>query len=215
MPDTNRSRSKPGLTRAGILRAALDVLDREGLEALSMRRLGAELRVEAMSLYNHVANKEALLDGVVETLLAEMVIPPSTGDWEADLRALAQAYRAVLRRHPAALPVVSTRPVATIWGLDRVEYALALLDQGGIEGLAALYALNIGAAFVIGHVLLEVGVTPGVEPTAGSAPLLGLALPSTYPRVLALRSEMPHRNPDDEFAYGLDALFAGFPLPRG
>ena len=177
-----------------------------------MRRLGAALHVEAMSLYNHVANKEAVLDGIVEIMLDEIVLPPPTGNWETDLRALAHAYRAVLRGHPAALPIVSTRPVATVWALSKLEYALALFHHSGIEGLEALYALNVGAAFVIGHVLLEVGVTPGTEQTPlepAGTPLRGLSVPSAYPHILAVLPEMKRRDPDQEFAYGLDALMAG------
>jgi TetR/AcrR family transcriptional regulator, tetracycline repressor protein len=213
MLKSKRSRAKPGLTRKLILQTALDLLDREGLEALSMRRLGAALRVEAMSLYNHVANKEAVLDGIVEIVLDEIVLPPPTGNWETDLRALAHAYRAVLRRHPAALPIVSTRPVATVWALNKLEYALTLFHRAGLEGLEATYALNIGAAFVIGHVLLEVGVTPGTEQTPlepAGAPLRGLSVPPTYPNILAVLPKMKRRDPDQEFAYGLDALIAGF-----
>ena len=70
------------LSRRRVLEAAVRFADREGLEALSMRRLGAELGVEAMSLYNHVPNKDALLDGMVEVLLGELEVPPEKGDWE-------------------------------------------------------------------------------------------------------------------------------------
>ena len=91
-----------GLSREGILAAALDLADREGLEAVSMRRLGQALGVEAMSIYKHVANKDAILDGLLERVLSEVELPHSAGDWEAELRHAAVSLHEALARHPWA-----------------------------------------------------------------------------------------------------------------
>src|SRR5437870_5886259 len=94
------SQPRPHLSRKRILRAALQVMDQEGLEAVTMRRLGRELGVEAMSLYNHVKDKEAILEGILEVVMAEFEFPEETGDWEADVRAGARAWRRLMIAHP-------------------------------------------------------------------------------------------------------------------
>src|SRR5258706_5684902 len=111
---SNRASSRVALSRERVLEAALQIVDREGLEAISMRRLGDALGVEAMSLYNHVPNKAAVLDGVFERVLAELpVLKPGRKSWRAVLKAQALALRDVLAAHPNALPLFATRPAVT------------------------------------------------------------------------------------------------------
>src|SRR6266480_4817426 len=95
------TRRKP-LSRERILDTALALVDEEGIEALSMRKLGQALGYEAMSLYNHVANKDDLLDGIVDRVLAETELPRAPGDWHAAVRASAISVHDALRRHPWA-----------------------------------------------------------------------------------------------------------------
>src|SRR5258706_12286391 len=97
---SNRASSRVALSRERVLEAALQIVDEEGLEAISMRRLGEALGVEAMSLYNHVENKAAILDGVFERVLSELPPAKRTGSWKAALKERARALRAVLRKHP-------------------------------------------------------------------------------------------------------------------
>src|SRR5262252_10334550 len=99
------TRRRP-LTRERVLAKAIAVADKNGIEALSMRRLGQALGVEAMSLYKHVANKDAILDGLLERVLAEVQLPQPGGDWEAELRRAAIALRDALARHPWACGLV-------------------------------------------------------------------------------------------------------------
>ena len=100
--------TRPPLSRLRIARAALAVVDRDGLDALSMRRLGAELGVEGMAIYRHFPNKAAVLAGIVEVLLAELVIPPpSNVPWQAVFREVSRAYRALLLRHPHAIRLLA------------------------------------------------------------------------------------------------------------
>jgi len=101
------------LSRLRIARAALAIVDRDGLEALAMRRLGAELGVEGMAIYRHFPNKAAVLAGIVEVLLAELVIPPpSDVPWQAVFREVSRAYRALLLRHPHAIPLLAALPLS-------------------------------------------------------------------------------------------------------
>src|ERR1700761_1154812 len=109
-----RRRGRPAkLSRAAVVAAALALLDRDGVEALTMRRLGAELGVEAMSLYRHVPSRDALLDALADRLAPEMDAPDSGADWAEALRALAAELRAAGRRHPAAFELVGLRVLAT------------------------------------------------------------------------------------------------------
>src|SRR5215218_3500871 len=111
------------LSRRRILEAAVRFVDREGLEALSMRELG----VEAMSLYNHVPNKSALLDGMVEVLLGELEIPPEDEGWERRIREAYRAFRRLAHEHPNVFPLLVVRPPDTMDGIWLVEEFLKTL----------------------------------------------------------------------------------------
>ena len=114
-----------------MLAAALALLDREGLEGISMRRLGETLGVEAMSLYRYVPSKAALLDGLYEAVLEGMPEPPPGTDTKSLLRERARALRAVLRAHPQALPLFASRPAVTPHAMAHVELVLAALGRAG------------------------------------------------------------------------------------
>ena len=122
-----KSPKREALSRQRILQAALAIVDREGLDAISMRRVGQELGVEAMSLYNHVTNKADLLDGIFEAVLAELPPPRRTNTWSKALRGGARGLRAVLRAHPAVIPIFAARPAVTPASLVHVESALLTL----------------------------------------------------------------------------------------
>jgi len=156
------------LTRERVVAAALAVVDRDGLEGLTMRALGRELDVDPMAAYHHVPSKAAILQGVVEAILDEIEVPDpaTTIPWPDGVRRIATEYRRALLAHPNALPVVSTQPVLTPRGLRLIEAAAALLVRGGLRPEEAVEAINGGAALVIGSVLVEAGVTPGTEPIA-------------------------------------------------
>src|SRR5262245_41908051 len=113
--------AKAGLSRERILKAAVDLVDRDGLSALSMRRVAEELDAAPMSLYRHVTNKADLLDGVYEAILSGMPLPGRQGDWKSDARALAGAFRAALLAHPNAVILFATRPAVTPAALSYLE----------------------------------------------------------------------------------------------
>ncbi|MCC3778328.1 TetR/AcrR family transcriptional regulator C-terminal domain-containing protein, partial [Streptomyces sp. UNOB3_S3] len=156
---------RAGLTREIVLDAALGLIDREGRAALTMRRLGAELGVEAMTLYHHVPNKDALLDGLVERVFAEALPLPGNGeaevtDWRAFLRAYAGSLRAALLRHPGVLPLVTGRPAVTPATLDAVERGLRTLTSAGFALGPAVDTLNALSLFVVGHTAAEADARP-------------------------------------------------------
>jgi AcrR family transcriptional regulator len=154
------------LTRQRVVSAALAVVDRDGLDGLTMRALGRELGVDPMAAYHHVPNKAAILQGVVEAILAEIPLPDpdATMPWQDGVRLIARSYRRALLAHPNALPVASTQPPLTPASLALIEAAAALLVRGGLQPVEALEVINGGAVLVIGSTLVEAGVTPGSEP---------------------------------------------------
>ncbi len=160
----------PPLSRQRILQAALAFIDREGLAAFSMRRLGAELSVEAMSLYRYFSTKDEIFDGLVDYILAEMHMPPASEQWEEELTALARAYRQAISAHPAALPIIATRPLQTPATLAMVERALNVLARAGWTGLPGIALLNSLSGFIVGYTLMEVGPTPGSSHPTHPAP---------------------------------------------
>jgi AcrR family transcriptional regulator len=203
-------RRRPGptqpLSRDRVLRAALAVLDRDGLDAVSMRRVGAELGVAGMSLYHHVADKAALLDGVFEAILAEMAPPRRTRHWRAALTDRALALRDVLRAHPHALPLFATRPAVTPASLVHVERVLAVLRAAGFGPRAALTAFQVVLALVVGHTLGAHGPSAGGAPPR---PAYADLDPRAFPRVREAAPLLATIDPDRELAAGLRALLAG------
>jgi AcrR family transcriptional regulator len=202
---------RPALSRDRILAAALTVVDREGLDAISMRRLGDELGVEAMSLYNHVAGKGAILDGIFEAILAELPRVARTASWRADIGARAHALRAVLAAHPNALPLFATRPAVTPASLEHVEDVLEVLGGAGFSAGDALAALQVLLAYVVGHTLQT---HARVNRDDQSMPDYQALDPALFPRVRELTHLVPRRDVEQEFATGLDALIAGLNQAR-
>jgi AcrR family transcriptional regulator len=150
-----RGRTAPSLSRAEIVDAAIAVADAEGSEAVSMRRIAQVLQAGTMSLYWHVANKEHLLDLMLDALIAEVEVPVPTGDWLADLRALARNERAMLLRHLWMMDFVGGRPPLgpnTMLSLDR---SLALLDGVGLDIAAAVNVLSTLRTYTLGAVVRE------------------------------------------------------------
>jgi AcrR family transcriptional regulator len=193
-----------GLTRDGVLDAAMKLVDRDGLSSLTMRRLGSELGVEAMTIYHHVPNKDALLDGLVERLVVDASTSVSEeATWQDALRGFAHAWLAALRAHPNLFPLVLTRPAVTSRNLDLMEALLHRLERGGFgtgRGLDVIYAVT---GFVVGQAALapvETGAQVGELAAAGlqDHPLLARATRESAAQQV------------DRFDYALEAMLAGF-----
>ncbi|MFJ1794748.1 TetR/AcrR family transcriptional regulator C-terminal domain-containing protein [Kitasatospora griseola] len=155
---------------AAVTAAAVALIDAEGLEALTMRRLGTELGVTAMSLYRHLPNRDAVLASAVNLLIAEvrLDLPPGT-DWPTALHAFATAYRRMLLAHPRAVPLLATHPVDEDHGRGLIAPLLTAFADAGVPDEEALTAVQSVAVFVLGHALAQTGTPPGADPAPAAA----------------------------------------------
>jgi AcrR family transcriptional regulator len=193
------------LTRLRIAEAALAVVDRDGLEALSMRRLGAELGVEGMAIYRHFPNKAAVLAGVVEALLAELVIPPPSDiPWQIVFRELARAYRALLLRHPHAIPLLAALPLSDPAAARAAGAVMAQLRAAGFDAQSALKTLATITSYVIGVAQWEVGTAP--LRAAGHDFTIP---PGADPYLIELLPQLAEDDCDETFEFGLDVIVRG------
>lgn len=157
------------LTPERVVIAAVEVLDAEGLDALTMRGVGARLGVAAMSLYRHVPNRAALLAGVVNHLFAESLVELRPDDsWPQALTRFAEAYRRMLLAHPHAVPLLATHPVDVDSGLSLLADLLERFSAAGVERVAALTVVQSVGVYVLGHALAQVGRPPGAPETEPS-----------------------------------------------
>jgi AcrR family transcriptional regulator len=205
------------ITRELVLATALEIIDRDGGDALSMRRLAAALDRDPMILYRHAPGKAALLDGVVEMVIAQLHVDPTDPDWTAQLRAVARDYRALALAHPNVVPLLVTRPLATPLALRPrgtlrpLEDLLALLTSTGFSGPDALHIYRAFFGFLNGHVLNELQEL--VENPDETDDLLRLGmhrLPlSEFPLLRGLAHAFACYDGATELERGLDILIAG------
>jgi AcrR family transcriptional regulator len=196
---------KPGLTREKVLEAAVALVDARGLGALSMRRLGEALGVEAMSLYRYVSGKEDLLDGVHEVVVRRMHLAPASGDWRERLGALARAFREVLLAHPNAVPLFATRPAVAPGSLAHADAALGLLREAGFQPRDELAALHALIGYVVGMIMAE-----AAWPGPGQSRVDYAELPAgEFPNLRRLAPEIEREDAAYEFEVGLEALLDG------
>ncbi len=201
-----------GLNRAAVIAAALRIVDRDGVDGLTMRALGAELGVDPMAAYHHVPNKEAVLDGVVEAVWTDIdVAVPADRPWQEQLEVAAHAIRAGLQRHPNAIPLMASRPNLSGPGLAAVDHVLGILLTAGLEPRAALQFVGAAGEFIMGHALVETSPPPPAGgpdlATAAEAAGAGSSLPHLTRAAAAV--EMDDDWMDAVFAAGVAALVAG------
>ena len=193
----------PKLTPGVIVAAAIALLDREGADALTMRRLGGELGVEAMSLYRHLPSRLALLDAVADGLAAEIEPHDGSGDWADALRAFAGELRALARRHPAAFTLVGVRVLGTPGSLAPVEAALASLRRDGFTPARAISAFRLVIAYARGYALSELaGFAVEAPPQA------------PYPVVRSLARRLAGEPTEVSFRAGLETILGGLRAER-
>ena len=199
-----RRRGRPRkLSREGIVTAALALLDREGAEALTMRRLGAELGVEAMSLYRHLASRAELLDGVAALLAAEIEPQERPSDWADSLRSFAGEIRAIARRHPAAFTIVGIRVLGAPSGLQPLEDVLASLRSGGFTPARAIAAYRLVIAYARGYALSEIaGFAVAASPS------------DRQPVIRSLSRQLAGEPGDSGFRAGLETIIGGLRAER-
>ncbi|MBA3826233.1 MAG: TetR/AcrR family transcriptional regulator C-terminal domain-containing protein [Ktedonobacterales bacterium] len=195
---------KRGISRQQILETAIALADSEGLAACNMRRIAQGLDVEAMSLYNHVANKDALLDGMAELVLATIPLPPEPAErWQDELRALAVAYRQMLYAHPALLPLLATRPINMTAIPAILARVLEALARVGLSDMQQRHAANALAGMVLGLALQYIGAPHVAIPPEQPPPT------PTAPTARYIHTMPPQAQADDDFAFGLDTFITG------
>ena len=206
-----RPKRRP-LDREAVLDAAVELAEAEGLEALSMRKLGRALGVEAMSLYHYVESKDALLDGVVERVVARMEISGMEhGPWQERLKEGFRAYRRLAQAYPVVFPLIGRRPVRTLAALRPVDVALGILRQAGFSPRAALQAFRVLSGYAYGYALAEIRGLAMESASAGAGPPPGIleAEAARFPHLTEVIPEAGAVDHDVEFDAGLDAIITG------
>ncbi len=160
---TEEAPGRERLTRERIIEAALRVMDEEGLEAVTMRRIGRELGVEAMSLYNHVEDKDHILEGVTERVMNEFEFPASTDHWAEDARAMSREWRRLLSLHPSVCQLLAERhkPLEGLATYRAMDSALGVLRRAGLSVRDAAQAFNALGGYILGFVMMEQGLMLG------------------------------------------------------
>ncbi len=208
------TKQREKLSRPRIVGAALQIMDSDGLEAVTMRRVGRDLGVEAMSLYNHVKDKDDLLDGIRELVLSEFEDPGSDGPWEERTRRAARSWREVLRAHPNTLILISESkgPDMAPGSIRPTEIALRLLGEIGLSEEDTVKAFCAFGGYIVGFVLFEVGVMHTTDRPVGApdAERVLESIPADeFPCFTSSLSYLMQGDIDERFDYGLDLLLAG------
>ena len=202
------------LTRERVLRTAVGLADEDGIESLSMRRLGRVLGVEAMSLYNHVANKEDLFDGLADIIVGEIEVPSETGDWKSAMRRRAISAREALTRHPWAGGLIESRTNPSAARRRYPDAVIGILRRAGFSIEMAIHAFFVLDSYIYGFALQEKNLPSGTpEELAGMSEAILRQLPvGEYPYIHeAIVDHVLTRgfHYGDEFEFGLDLILDG------
>jgi AcrR family transcriptional regulator len=217
------------LSRRRVLRAAVGLIDRDGVDSLTMRRLAQEVGVEAMSLYHHVANKEAVFDGVVEVILGEIMAaldaveaPSPEEDWQAALRARILAAREVFLRHRWAPQVLESRADASPVVIAYIDQVVGLLRAGGFSFDLAHRALHVLGSRALGFTQ-ELFQPDGAQTANVEAAAMMEQLAGRFPSLAGMLADGVHEEPDGtlgfcddqfEFEFALDLILEGLERRR-
>ena len=209
----NATRTREPLTRDRVIEAALNVMDAEGLEAVSMRRVAREVGVEAMSLYHHVEDKEDLLDGICEHVMAKFDFPEPVDDWTENCRRGARAWRRILQAHPAVMRLFAEQrgPIRSIDSMRPMEFALRILRDSGLSDRDTAQAFHAFGGYIQGFVMMELGsIAGGSDETHLKAHAeLAAALPDEFAALQAVSPFFAECDSDEQFEFGLDLLISG------
>jgi AcrR family transcriptional regulator len=210
-PETAR---RAPVTRDRLLDGAMAIADGGGLAGLTMRSLATALGVSPMSLYHHVANKDEILDALIDRVFAEITLPDPDGEWRSEVRRRADSARAVLVRHPWAIGLMESRTSPGPATLHHHEAMLALFRRSGFSIALAAHAYALIDSFVYGFALQETGL-PFKDPESVpeiAAPMLELVSAEEYPHMVEMMIEhvlQPGYDFGHEFAFGLDLILDG------
>ncbi|MFI1460702.1 TetR/AcrR family transcriptional regulator C-terminal domain-containing protein [Nocardia carnea] len=205
------------VTRAAVLSAAVEIVDRDGVDGLSMRRLAEAVGRDPMVIYRHLPNKAAVLDGIAEVVFGTLSVDAEASDWVAEVRRVAREFRRMASAHPRVVPLLVTRPLGTPLGLRPpavvrpLEDMLALLTRVGYTEVDALHIYRALFGFLYGHVLNELQEI--VERPEETDDLLRLGLYrlpiGEFPLIRALAPVLAAYDGAVELERGLDILLAG------
>ncbi|MFF4562119.1 TetR/AcrR family transcriptional regulator [Streptomyces sp. NPDC001435] len=219
-PKTARDRTpRIPLSRQRVLHAAIALADESGLDALTMRKLGEAVGVEAMSLYTHVANKEDLLDGMIDLVFSEIDLPSDEDDWKTALRQRAISVRQVLSRHRWAIGLMESRTSPGPASLRHHDAVLGCLRRAGFSVALTAHAYSALDSYIYGFALQECSLpfdTPD-ETAQLARSILSQAAADQYPHLAELTAEhvlRPGYDYGDEFAFGLDLILDGLERAR-
>lgn len=216
---------RPRLNRDRVLHAAVALADEIGIDALSMRRLAQELGVVPMALYKHVANKEELLDGMVEVIVAEIDPPERDTDWKRAVRARVLSARRALQRHPWARQAIESRTAKTPTVLDYMDSFTGMFLAGGLSVDLTHHVMHAlgGRMWGFTQELFDDSAAPAADASADLSPedrdVMLRQMAQRYPNIVAIASATPHdegsvvgHGCDDqfEFEFALDLLLDGF-----
>lgn len=206
-----KTRRQP-LSRDRVLQTALALADEIGLSALSMRRLGEELGVEAMSLYKHVAHKDDLVDGIVDLVAAKIELPTTEGDWKAAMRRRSISAHEVLMRHPWATMMIVSRANIGPAMLRYVDATISCLRGAGFSWTMADHAWNAIDSYVYGFTLTKLNFPFAPEEYASKAKgFIHMIPPDRFPGLHGMSTEIIEGRHDGlhHLAFGLDLLLDG------
>lgn len=210
---TSRTDREP-LTRVRVVAAAVELADVEGIDALSMRALARSLGVEAMSLYHHVANKNDLLDGMVDVVFGELARPEPGAPWRPAIHDRCTSLRAALLRHPWAVGRLDSRRTPGWATLDHHDAVIGCLRLGGFSVRSAALAFATLDAFVFGFVVQELSLPmePGEDTATLAAEILASVPTDALPHLAEMAAEhvsRPGYTFGGEFEPGLDLILDG------
>jgi AcrR family transcriptional regulator len=202
-----------------VVAAAIAFADENGVESLSMRKLAQTLGVDPMSLYNHVVDKGALLDGMVDAVIAQ-IVPVTEGEWSAALRGTILSARATMLQHPWAAHVIESRQSATPAAMRHIDTVLDIVRGGGFSIALGHHTLHVLGSRILGFSQDLFDDNPDVRPSPEIAELQARAMAATHPRLSELALAADHDgglggcDDDDEFAFALDLLIEGLERRR-
>jgi AcrR family transcriptional regulator len=207
------------LTRDRVVHAAIGLADAGGTASLTMRKLGTALGVEAMSLYHHVANKDDLLNGMVDAVFAEIEFSPSDADWRAAMRRRAISVRQALRRHSWAVGVMESRAAPGPATLRHHDAVIGTLRTAGFTIAATAHAYSALDSYIYGFALQEATLAfRGSDEAERVARTISNQFdPNEYPHLTELTTEhvlQPGYDYSDEFEIGLDLILDGIERTR-
>lgn len=214
-----RTESRAPLSKQRVLRAAVDLADKGGIESLSMRKLAQELGVEAMSLYNHVRDKEDILDGVVDVVIGEIAVPPTTSDWKRSLRRTVMSARTVLLRHSWAPRVIESRAKPSPATFQYFESVIGILRAGGFSVDMTHHALHVLGSRVLGFTQ-ELFKDSGELASRPEAAAMFAQLADKFPYMTEMAMAVSHEgalggcDDDVEFEFALDLILDGLERQR-